>query len=70
MMRAFITFFQDAEVVLVPKKSRNVTICVDIMPLNRRILREIPPIPKVGDIHRTDSPTQSRLIATLNPTLN
>ena len=38
-----------AGMVVVPKKSGNVRICVDLKPLNRSVLRETHPIPKVDD---------------------
>lgn len=36
-----------AGMVVVPKKSRNVGICVDLKPLKKRVLREVHPLPKV-----------------------
>lgn len=36
--------------VVVPKKSGKVRICVDLKPLNQNVLREVHPIPKVDDI--------------------
>ena len=38
-----------AGMVVVPKKSGNIRICVDLKPLNRSVLRETHPIPKVDD---------------------
>ena len=35
--------------MVVPKKSGNVRICVDLKPLNRSVLRSTQPIPKVDD---------------------
>jgi len=35
--------------VVVPKKSGAVRICVDLKPLNRSVLREVHPLPKVDD---------------------
>ena len=39
-----------AGMVVVPKKTGNIRICVDLKPLNRSVLRETHPIPKVDDI--------------------
>ena len=39
-----------ASMVVVPKRSRAVRICVDLKPLNANVLREIHPIPNVDDI--------------------
>lgn len=36
-------------VVVVPKKSGKVRICVDLKPLNKSVMRETYPIPKVDD---------------------
>ena len=38
-----------AGMVVVPKKSGNVRICVDLKPLNRSVLRETHPIPKIDN---------------------
>lgn len=38
-----------AEMVVVPKKSGDVRICVDLKPLNESVLRETYPIPKVDE---------------------
>ena len=38
-----------AGMVVVPKKSGNLRICVDLKPLNESILREVFPLPKVDD---------------------
>ena len=38
-----------AGMVVVPKKSGNVRICVDLKPLNKSVLREVHPLPKVDD---------------------
>ena len=38
-----------AGMVVVPKKTGNVRICVDLKPLNESVLREVHPIPKVDD---------------------
>ena len=38
-----------AGMVVVPKKSGKVRICVDLKPLNKSIMRETYPIPKVDD---------------------
>ena len=38
-----------AGMVVVPKKSGQVRICVDLKPLNESVLREVHPIPKVDD---------------------
>ena len=38
-----------AAMVVVPKKSGAVRICVDLKPLNESVLREPHPIPKVDD---------------------
>ena len=38
-----------AGMVVVTKKSGSVRICVDLKPLNRSVLRETHPIPKVDD---------------------
>ena len=38
-----------AGMVVVPKKSGNIRICVDIKPLNERVLREVHPFPKVDE---------------------
>ena len=35
--------------VVFPKRSRAVRICVDLKPLNKSVLRELHPIPKVDD---------------------
>ncbi len=39
-----------AGMVVVPKKSGAIRICVDLKPLNENVLREVYPIPKVDDI--------------------
>ena len=39
-----------AAIVVVPKKSGDIRICVDLQPLNENVLREIHPIPRVDDI--------------------
>jgi transposase InsO family protein len=39
-----------AGMVVVPKKSGAVRICVDLKPLNQSVLREVHPIPKVDDV--------------------
>ena len=39
-----------AGMVVVPKKSGAVRICVDLKPLNESVLREVHPIPKVDDV--------------------
>ena len=39
-----------AGMVIVPKKSGEVRICVDLKPLNESVLREVYPIPKVDDV--------------------
>ena len=39
-----------AGMVVVPKKSGAVRICVDLKPLNESVLREVHPIPKVDDM--------------------
>ena len=38
-----------AEMVVIPKKSRNVRICVDLKPLKKSVLRETHPTTKVDD---------------------
>ena len=38
-----------AGMVVVPKKSGNVRICVNLKPLNKSVLREVHPLPKVDD---------------------
>ena len=38
-----------ARMVVVPKKSGKVRICVDLKPLNASILREVHPLPKVDE---------------------
>ena len=38
-----------AGMVVVPKKSGNVRICVDLKPLNESVLREVHPLPKVDE---------------------
>ena len=38
-----------AGMVVVPKKSGAVRICVDLKPLNENVLREAHPIPKVDE---------------------
>ena len=38
-----------AEMVVVPKKSGEVRICVDLKPLNESVLRELHPIPTVDE---------------------
>ena len=38
-----------AGMVVVPKKSGKVRICVDLKPLNQSVLREVHPLPKVDD---------------------
>ena len=38
-----------AGMVVVPKKSGNVRICVDLKPLNKSVLREVLPLPRVDD---------------------
>ena len=38
-----------AGMVVVPKKSGKVRICVDLKPLNQSFLREVHPLPKVDD---------------------
>ena len=39
-----------AVIVVVPKKSGDIRICVDLQPLNENVLREIHLIPRVDDI--------------------
>lgn len=39
-----------AGMVVVPKRSGDIRICVDLKPLNESVLREVHPIPKVDDI--------------------
>ena len=39
-----------AGLVVVPKKSGDIRICVDLRPLNESVLREVHPLPKVDDI--------------------
>ena len=39
-----------AGMVVVPKKSGSMRICVDLKPLNECVLREVHPLPKVDDI--------------------
>ena len=39
-----------AGMVAVQKKSGDVSICVDLKPLNESVLREIHPLPKVDDV--------------------
>ena len=39
-----------AVIVVVPKKSGDIRICVDLQPLIENVLREIHPIPRVDDI--------------------
>ena len=36
--------------VAIPKKNGSVRICVDLRPLNRSVLREVYPLPKVDDL--------------------
>ena len=38
-----------AGMVVVPKKTGKVRICVDLKPLNKRVLREVHPLPKVDE---------------------
>ena len=38
-----------AGMAVVPKKTGNVRICVDLKPLNESVLREVHPIPKVDN---------------------
>ena len=38
-----------AGMVIVPKKSGSVRICVDFRPLNKHVLREVHPLPKVDE---------------------
>ena len=38
-----------AGMVVVPKKSGNIHICVDLKPLNESVLREVHPLPKVDE---------------------
>ena len=38
-----------AGMVVAPKKSGSVRICVDLKPLNHSVLREVHPLPKVDD---------------------
>ena len=38
-----------AGMVVVPKKSRSVRICVDLKPLNASVLREVHSLPKVDE---------------------
>ena len=38
-----------AGMVVVPKKSGSIRICVDLKPLNESVLREVHPLPKVDD---------------------
>ena len=38
-----------AGMVVVPKKSGDVRICVDLKPLNESVLREVHPLPKVDE---------------------
>ena len=39
-----------AGMVVVPKRSEDVCICVDLKPLNESVLREVHPLPKVDDM--------------------
>ena len=38
-----------AGMVVVPKKSGDIRICVDLKPLNESVLREVHPLPKVDE---------------------
>lgn len=38
-----------AGMVVVPKKSGNIHVCVDLKPLNESVLREVHPLPKVDE---------------------
>lgn len=38
-----------AGMVVVPKKSGKVRICIDLKPLNESVLREVHPLPKVDE---------------------
>jgi len=49
-----------AGMVVVPKKSGSIHICVDLKPLNENVLREVHPLPKV------DNKTLAQLIG-VNP---
>ena len=44
-----------ARMVVVPKKTGDVRICVDLKPLNNNVLREPYPIPAVDDMHPCSS---------------
>ena len=39
-----------AGMVVIPKKNSKVRICVDLKPVNRSVLREVHPLPKVDEI--------------------
>lgn len=39
-----------AGMVVVPKKNGSIRICVDLKPLNKNVLREVHPLPRVDDI--------------------
>ena len=41
-----------AGMVIVPKKTGEVRVCVDLKPLNESVLQEVYPIPKVDDVLR------------------
>ena len=51
--------------VVVPKKSRAVHICVDFRPLNNNVLREVHPLPKEDEtlVQRTGATVFSKLDA-------
>lgn len=38
-----------AGMVMVPKKSGNIHVCVDLKPLNESVLREVHSLPKVDE---------------------
>ena len=48
-----------AGMVVVPKKSGKMRICVDLKPLNENVLREPHPIPKVDDVLGSASGSQT-----------
>ena len=41
-----------AGMVVVPEKDGALRICIDLKPLNGNVLREVHPLPKVGDMSK------------------
>ena len=59
-----------AGMVVVPKKSGAIRICVDLKPLNERVLREVHPLPKVDETLAQLSIHQARCASGISPSHN